>query len=1352
MPIPPKDSQIITPWEGMDSDTSEHSFSSLKTRTQLNCRGYTFGKKGVVTNVKGNIQIPYDQPDGTNITIGAEADESKNKIYFANYNSNGFHTWWILDILTNKITKLLQSRTDCNDIDIFRWDPDFRILDIDIVDHNLLYWCNQGLNKACKFNITKAQDKTTAGYGPIILEEYVTAPKLPPIYSPVCGYFTDITRSSNELFGLLFKFSYRYVYDDGEKSNYADFSQVPKPVNQSYLGVTAINTDNNAINVQIGTGSKLVVKIEVVVQINSLNPVTCAVLHKDELGLSDNSNYTFVFYNDTSNTATDATKINRPYSYLPDRPRCQSKVRDAITYANFSEGWPVVKVNASVALTYQDIFLPDEEADALNSPELNIAETSHFSKSAGFLSGHYIVNVTHFIVGSDVKAGNIFTIQGSNGASDDLNFNYKANLGDNSLSVANNIKSWLRSLGRGVPDAGDGISGESDISDDVSWDYTYLGHYNENKTTFSGSVNPVNFATLKDTGLSINLINPGDTRNYAIMYEDDDERKSLGYTSLALQIRTPFVTEPGVGELKQPIHTISLFHQPPAKARYWQLLRTSDNQDTIEILIQKVIAVQATATDSGAYLDMVVGSLFTYQKIHPNTILKYDFAKGDRLRLIKNEQSLALYPYFETEVLSYSIDTEELVNSQITAHGTDHVTPSDGVRTSYIGKNIQIGGYERNIVSISGGDYVLDGILNVGNVAATTTTIVPNYTFVDRRGILRIKQPVGISVADLSKVQLYKPVKNSNDNDYKIFQVCGQKFEISGYGTDQRAHRGNQQDQDGTSPATLISTPAMVRVTDGEAYIRYREMPSNNQPTNAQVIVDHIIDPNYSDFYESNLTGLGLSIPQDNGAGVVLFPDRVRFSNNYIQDTQINGLNDFDNLDREDYNDSYGAIMRSLAHGDRLYLMKENKDCWTPLFKSIVVDNRGQSLLATSSQLLNQLQYLALECGIGNNPESLIWDANYIYYASVGFGSFIRIDGEGQEPISAIYNFDKDARALLAIAGKYNLSLIPGFDRTNKEVMWTLPNYIPYIYNKDFDPADWLLFGDPVPEGTTWVIDAQPANSVASIVAGLFNIVDTGVLGDDFLTYHAVYPDTTTGPVKKFCFTVVAAPPAPVGFKVHTASAYCEQNDLGNDGNQGYTVLEGFNLLTGVDNHTRMPNIVNISPQAIVPDTATITYNFTDVAPSGGSDDDIIYNAEADDLFKKIAGVWTLLTDRSSNVFYAVPVENLDACPLPAPPTASTIDINNTTPDFTIAFVKVFVGGTTYYSKTSIMAGASVSDPLGAGTYDVNVKVLPSTDGGAGSLTITSAGTPTVYPVSNLGLTMTQTGVVAPIIVQLDPA
>lgn len=104
---------------------------------------------------------------------------------------------------------------------------------------------------------------------------------------------------------------------------------------------------------------------------------------------------------------------------------------------------------------------------------------------------------------------------------------------------------------------------------------------------------------------------------------------------------------------------------------------------------------------------------------------------------------------------------------------------------------------------------------------------------------------------------------------------------------------------------------------------------------------------------------------------------------------------------------------------------------------------------------------------------------------------------------------------------------------------------------------------------------------------------------------------------------------------------------LVNDGYEGWKILKEKYLDDGSFTGNIMPNIQQISPQAIVPNTATITYNYpTDVVPTGGANGDIWYNPVADDLFKKASGVWSLLTDRVDNANYNPPVENLSDCPI----------------------------------------------------------------------------------------------------------
>lgn len=1132
MDIKPKDVQVHTFDGGSDSDTTMFELAPNRSRYQLNVRAYSKGQKGVITNVMGNTMVSMTLPVGDNYPHGWGADEENNKFYFCVWNSNGYHTIYMYDDLQNKVVVLLQSITDSNGIDIVTWNRDFPVNHVDIIQNNL-FTCVDGYNKAMKFNIDKALDKSDTGYGLIIFKDFITAYKTEPIYPPVGTYITDITRNSNFLYGKLFKFTIRFVYDDGEKSNWCDWSTVALPPNQSYSGINSITYDNNCIQVNIETGNQLVVKLEVAMQVGSLDFVIVAILDKKVLGITDNTQYVYNFFNDGSTIATDQGKINRQYSFMPDKPFCQSFVKNAMTYSKFSEGFDSVNVDVSISITYEDLFLPDGTQNQLNQPAFICTELSdEFSTgSAGINFRHNVT--THFIIGSDVKKGNKFELYGRNGGQFNSYWSYTANATDDATTIGNIVKSWVRSIHRGMP--GDGSNGVSNdhINGDgsYSFDYKILGFWKEGKVVFSGYVNPVNYSTLKDNGLSINLIKPGSTRKYAFSYQDDDTRKSLANTSDACVIRTAFTTELGV-EGQRGVHRIEVSHKPPIWARYYQLLRTADSGPWINMLIQKVIAVDpdpSSGGDAQKYIDLVVGSLFTYQKLHPNTVLVYNFDKGDRLRLIKHYDSdgltSTLYPYLETEVLSYSSDTEETVNETVSYTGNSLNAIIDGVANpDYVGKTIVIKGWERLITGVTGGNtYVLDRTLAVPDTTATKESF---FIIKDTRGILRIKKPIDININDLSLIEIYKPQLNSNVDGYKQFYPFGAKFEIANYGTDARAHRGSIQDQysvDGT-------TPAVINVIQGDAYERNRELPTNNSVPGTQIVIGKITDPNYSDFYESNLTSLGRVFAQDDGSGVKYFGSRTRFSNNYIQDTKINGLSDFDNLDRVDNNDPYGDIMLTRFWSNRLDIYKNLRTAWMTVLQSIIQDNADVSLLATSNKLLGQLNYYDYEGGIGNNPESWTSYGSTRAFACASKGVFIRIGGDGCEPISEIYDFDQRAREILSVVDRLKLKIYGGRDQENKEFVWCVPDYKDFIHTGGFSPPNWNVYNDPVPAGTTFAIVSQPANSVV-VVSGtddegnpLFKIEAGSVVGSDSFTYRGTLADgVTLLPIRRECFTVVQA-------------------------------------------------------------------------------------------------------------------------------------------------------------------------------------------------------------------------------------
>lgn len=1296
--------------EAVDVDTSDQYIKPTAVRKMTNMRVYGSGKRGIATSILGNTLVPNSLPSGLNKCIGWAANEEQGKLYFFNWNSNANHGIYFYNIQSNTITQVLLNLTDTNGVDILKFDPNFPIHHADVIQDTLLYWV-EGLNKARKTNILRCIDKTQTGYGTVITEDLITAYKQAPVYSPTWHYKTDLTKSSNYLYGIQIKTCYRFYYYDNEQSDCSPYSDVPLPPNESYLGIGDVSFNNNAIEWSMETGSRDVTKIELLVKINQDDWASAIVLNKKDLNIPDYSTFIYIFYNDGPLVTVDQAKVLRPYSFLPKNPKCQSFLNRAMSYANFTEGFPAVHIDATIACTFKPFYLPSGTTSQLNNPAFTSSLISN-SEHGGIFNS-WFTTVTHFLVGADVKKGNVFYIQsfGGNGARP---FSYTATNADTANTVASRIKQWLRTIdavGTGT------VSGESSAGGNAAWDFTIEAHEGRNAITFATSVTKINYSTLLDNGLSFNTIKQGASRKYGIIFYDDDGVTSDVYTTNSLLIRTPFETEFGsdgitpIG-LQQPLHTIKITSLPPSWAKYYSLVRTNDTATFIQLLIQQVTTVAVANEDT--YLDMIVGSLFTYQLIHPDTILKYEFKRGDRLRLISNEAVTppSLYtPYYETEVLSYSDNVLELVNANITvvSPASNNVTPSKAPDVQHIGKYIIINDVQRLItgVSLSGTDYILDFPIqpNVSFAAGSnTTTIYPSYSFRDTRGIIRIKKPpASYSFTGTSQplVEIYRSEQNINNLEYLNFSDFQHKYPIKN-----GAFVGNVQTQD---PANPVTTPCIIQISQGDAYVRNRAMPTNNANPNPQVVIDQICDPNFSDFYQSNLYGTGRIYPQDQGFGEVLFTQRVRFSNNYIQGTRINGLNDFNNLDRKDYNDQYGAIVLSRMRGDYLFLFKQLKTTWTPVSKRIISDNAGNNILQTSNELLNELQYSAWEGGIGDNPESWLDDGSYQKFASSNSGVFIRIAQDGSIPISSLYLFDKKARGILSEIARNKVKITGTHDRLNGEDVWAIPPYIDYIFNGSFYTNDWKTTLNLYPAGTTWAIIAQPAHATATVTGDQIQITGTSTLGADFFTFQGTKPDTSLTPVIKLCFNVVADPNPVLIWVIDATTNYCYAPGGLNNGQQGWKVLDEKNIATGVLTGRIMPNVQNISPDAIVPNTAVITfYPNSDVSPSGGSNGDIWYNGLSDTLYKKTGGAWVLLVNKVINANYVTTITNTTDCSIPTPPNNFVLSSSFNTPFTSL----VCTGAPSFSFPTPVNTntGANFTGTIPAQTIQVGL--------GAGSPTI----------------------------------
>lgn len=1053
---------------GMITSLSPKDMKNTQYFYSLNCDILSSddGNVGVVSNIKGTVNIPVPLPEGRNKTIGVTLDEERNKMYFAVWNYFNRHTWYEFDIVTLSVRPILQSITDTGDVNIFNWTENSVILHIDIINNSMLSWTVEG-DEARKFNIEKALDKEETGYGPIILEEYTRAYKRTSPFPPEAEYFTNEEMLNNSLYGYLFKFCTQYIYDDGEESVFSDYSLVPIPTEENSTGAAGVPNKNNGIRVRFFTGGKLVRKIRLAMKKTNNEGgesdwVSILVIDKDTLGIPDDSEYEYEFYNNNSYIALEQNSVQAHQSYLPRKPLVQAYAGNSMIYGNFPVGRPTVKdIDFDVTIDYEDLFIDSEMEEQMNEPSMILNVTNASEPGA--------VDV-ELIIGPDVKKGNNFFLSGAIDNKTEFVFSVRANANDTARTIASQFYSKLATRRN--------VNYASGYLQDVIVDGTGAAKLKfryvdiapllkVKRATFNSAVTPVSYSTLKNTGNSVLNDKLGAAFRYALYYEDPDGRKTLAYgNSQLVEIKT--VNE--LGGVKKVVTQVRINHAPPEWAARYGIVRTKNlNQlRQIQVLIQSINTT--TVTNIGEeYQDLTLGSLYTYQQVHPNSTLKYEFMKGDRLRYIgRIEEGVETVPQsvVDYEVLAFYPTITDDIGENITIDGTSEVLTA--IDSNRIGNHIIIDGNEREIVGINdtGTKYILNSA--IGTIGEPK--VYPSYQFINKRGIIRIKMsddyPIEIDPANdiYAKVEVYRPYQAQTSSENENYFDIGYKFDIKN-----GQHLGNIRDQSS-------SGPAVIQINGLDNYVRTREMITNTSVKNPAIVLATVEDQSFSDFYVSDLSSYGRPTVLDDARGEVHMGSRLAASDNYIEGTSLNGLSMFRDLERRDYNDKYGDIELLKFYEGRLYVFKHLKTTWGPIYGRVMTDDAGQPFLSSSSSLLpEKLEYFTWEGGVGNNPESVVRDGNDIFGISPNSGVIFRIGGNGVLPISKIFGIDNEARDIISNGVKNGARMFGGYNRkkgsyiANIEPYNDLDNGKTLVFNEDNN--QFVGYRSYIPDMTTKFID-----------------------------------------------------------------------------------------------------------------------------------------------------------------------------------------------------------------------------------------------------------------------------------------
>jgi hypothetical protein len=348
----------------MDTDSKEQDVLAPNHISARNARFFGGPNGLTLQNIKGNVIISNSSlPPGTNECVGSFYDQVGRRIIWFNYHNGGAHGIYQYSFQTGAVTQLFRCLVN-SATDILNFSLDYPVHSAALVyrtsgDGDLLYWTD-GLNRPRYLNLD-----TVSALSPFT-SDMLNAAKNAPLAPPTSAYQNDATVNSNALRKKLFRFRYRWVYKNGEKSTWSPISKVPLPVNDDDTTVQNDPTQNNNIAVTMTAGGSDYQSIELAVQ-ESLGQVWSDFalvdnFDRDEYAINPDASFVFDFYNDGAYPTVDVRESDLLFDFLPDKANTLELLNgNVLIYGGITDGYdPMAREDVDVEITATSINPPSD--------------------------------------------------------------------------------------------------------------------------------------------------------------------------------------------------------------------------------------------------------------------------------------------------------------------------------------------------------------------------------------------------------------------------------------------------------------------------------------------------------------------------------------------------------------------------------------------------------------------------------------------------------------------------------------------------------------------------------------------------------------------------------------------------------------------------------------------------------------------------------------------------------------------------------------------------------------------------------------------------------------------------------
>lgn len=165
----------------------------------------------------------------------------------------------------------------------------------------------------------------------------------------------QLNQTPNYLLNKLYRFKYRYVYDDGERSAFSPISTYVYPsVLMDSQTEDSVVGQNDQITIQIDTGISIVEKIEIAAkELNETAFNIIATIDKRTLGLADSTPYFYDYFGNGVKLPIVANDDIKLFDNVPLLSQAQENLKgERLADAFVTEGFDPVNIAIKIDLSY----------------------------------------------------------------------------------------------------------------------------------------------------------------------------------------------------------------------------------------------------------------------------------------------------------------------------------------------------------------------------------------------------------------------------------------------------------------------------------------------------------------------------------------------------------------------------------------------------------------------------------------------------------------------------------------------------------------------------------------------------------------------------------------------------------------------------------------------------------------------------------------------------------------------------------------------------------------------------------------------------------------------------------------